>query len=286
MCSLRMLLLAAILLPLLFALPAQAQQAANPPLPDIRHLMQEVQKHQAELNKVRENYTFSVSQEVQEIDAKGKVSKTETEETEVFFVNGHEISQLVKKEGKPLSDEEQKKETERVTKMVKKAERTPPGQPLEGHVVTISRLLEIMDVRHERCESYRGRPTIVFDFVGRKDARTHGLAEDASKKLKGTVWIDEADSQVVHLDVAFDDNFRVAGGIVATIQKGSNFHFEQAQVNGEIWLPTGAEGTVQARVLLVKGYHQHFTERCYDYKRFHAEAQQGKGAKVVPENKP
>jgi hypothetical protein len=281
-----MLLLAAILLPLLFALPAQAQQAANPPLPDIRQLMQEVQKHQAELNKVRENYTFSVSQEVQEIDAKGKVSKTETEETEVFFVNGHEISQLVKKEGKPLSDEEQKKETERVTKMVKKAERTPPGQPLEGHVVTISRLLEIMDVRHERCESYRGRPTIVFDFVGRKDARTHGLAEDASKKLKGTVWIDEADSQVVHLDVAFDDNFRVAGGIVATIQKGSNFHFEQAQVNGEIWLPTGAEGTVQARVLLVKGYHQHFTERCYDYKRFHAEAQQGKGAKVVPENKP
>lgn len=143
-----------------------------------------------------------------------------------------------------------------------------------------------MDVLNERREIYRGRPAIVFDFVGRKDARTHGLAEDASKKLKGTVWIDEADCQVVHLDVAFDDNFRVAGGIVATIQKGSNFHFDQAQVNGEIWLPTGIEGTVQARVLLVKGYHQHFTERCYDYKRFHAEAQQGKGAKVVPENKP
>jgi hypothetical protein len=281
-----MLLLAAILLPMLFALPAQAQQAANPPLPDIRQLMQEVQEHQAELNKVRENYTFSVSQVVQEVDAKGKVNKTETEEAEVFFVNGHEIWQLVKKEGKPLTDEEQQKETERVTKLVKKAEKTPPGQPLEGHAVTISRLLEIMDVRHERRESYRGRPAIVFDFVGRKDARTHGLAEDASKKLQGTVWIDEADSQVAHLDVAFDDNFRVAGGIVATIQKGSNFHFEQAQVNGEIWLPTGAEGTVQARVLLVKGYHQHFTERCYDYKRFHAEAQQGKGAKVVPENKP
>jgi hypothetical protein len=36
---------------------------------------------------------------------------------------------------------------------------------------------------------------------------------------------------------------------------------------------------------MVKGYHQHFTERDYDFKRFHAEAQQGKGAKVVPENK-
>jgi len=282
----RMLFLAASLLPLLFALPAEAQQAANPPLPAIPQLSKEVLEHQKQLDKVRENYTFSVSQEVQEIDAKGKVSKTETEEAEVFFVNGHEIWQLVKKEGKPLTDEEQKKETERVTKLVKKAEKTPPDQPLEGHEVTISRLLEIMDVLNERRENYRGRPAIVFDFVGRKDARTHGLAEDASKKLKGTVWIDEADSQVAHLDVAFDDNFRVAGGIVATIQKGSNFHFDQAQVNGEIWLPTGVEGTVQARVLLVKGIRQHFTERCFDYKRFHAEAQQGKGAKVVPENKP
>jgi hypothetical protein len=49
---------------------------------------------------------------------------------------------------------------------------------------------------------------------------------------------------------------------------------------------SGAEGTVQARVLMVKGYHQHFTERDYDFKRFHAEAQQGKGTKVAPENKP
>ncbi|MGD0293345.1 MAG: hypothetical protein ABSB30_05780 [Terracidiphilus sp.] len=284
--SLRILLLEAILLPLPPMIPAQAQQAANPPLPDIRQLMQEVHEHQKQLDKVRENYTFSVSREVQEIDAKGQVSKTETEEAEVFFVNGHEIWQLVKKEGKPLTDEEQKKETERVTKLLKKAEKMPPDQPLEGHVITVSRLLEIMDVLNERREIYRGRPAIVFDFVGRKDAKTHGLAEDLSKKLQGTIWIDESDRQVAHCDANFYDNFRIAGGVVATIQKGSNFHFDQAQVNGEVWLPTGAEGTVQARVLLVKGYHQHFTEREYDYKRFHVEAQQGKDSRVVVEKKP
>ena len=99
---------------------------------------------------------------------------------------------------------------------------------------------------------YRGDPTIVFDFVGRKDAKTHGLAEDASKKLQGTIWIDEADRQVAHLEVSFDDNFRLVGGILATVQKGSSFRFDQAKVNGEIWLPTGAEGTVQARLLLLK----------------------------------
>jgi len=283
--SLRIFLLATILLSLLSTLSAQAQQAANPALPEIHQLMKEVHEHQKQLDKVRENYTFSVSRVVQEIDAKGQVSKTETADSEEFFVNGHEVGRMVKKNGQPLTGNDKEKERERVTKAVEKAEKTPPDQPLEGHAITVSRLLEIMDVMNERREIYRGRPAIVFDFVGRKDARTHGLAEDLSKKLQGTLWVDEADRQVAHCDVKFDDNFHVAGGVVATIQKGSNFHFDQAQVNGEIWLPTVAEGTVQARVLMVKGYHQHFTERDYDFKRFHAEAQQGKGAKVVPENK-
>jgi hypothetical protein len=243
--------------------------------------MREVVSHQNQLDKVRENYTYSVAQVVQDFDGKGQVSKTETQETEIFFVNGHPVGRLVKKNGQPVSGHDLEKETEAVTKMVEKAEKTPSDQPLEGQVISISRLLEIMDVRNERRENYRGRSAIVFDFVGRKNARTHGMVEDASKKLQGTLWVDEADRQVAHLDAVFNDNFHVGGGVVANVQKGSNFHFDQALVNGEVWLPTGAEGTVQARVLLVKSIRQHVTERDYDYKRFHVDAEQGKGAKVA-----
>ena len=116
--SLRIFPLAALLLSLLPALSAQVQQANNPPLPDIHQLMKEVHEHQKQLDKIRENYTFSVSKVVQEIDAKGQVSKTETEEAEAFFVNGHKISRLVKKDGKPLTEEEQNKETKHITKLV------------------------------------------------------------------------------------------------------------------------------------------------------------------------
>jgi hypothetical protein len=270
-------------------LPMAAGQAAapNPSLPDIRQLMQEVQAHQRRLDKVRESYTYSSMQSVQDIEADGQVKRTRTEEDEDFFVNSHIIERTVKRDGKPLSDHDQQKETERVTKLVEKAQKTPPGQPLEGPTISVSRLLDIMDVRNERRVEFRGRTTIVFDFVGRKDAKTHGLAEDASKKLQGTVWIDEADRQVAHLEVSFIDNFHVMGGLFANVQKGSNFRFDQAIVphpeddeaqNGELWLPTGAEGTVQARVLLVKSLRQHFVERDYDYKRFTVETQQGKDA--------
>jgi hypothetical protein len=291
------------LIPSLLLTPAlqSASQAApaTPPLPEIHQLMREVMDRQKQLEKVREDYTFSSFQTTQEIDANGQVKKTETEELEEFFVNSHLVWRTVKKNGRPLDDHDQQKETERVTKLVQKAEKTPSDQPLEGQAISVSRLLEIMDVRNPRREVYRGRPAIVFDFAGRKDAKTHGLAEDASKKLQGTIWIDEADRQVAHLEVSFNDSFRVAGGLFATIQKGSNFRFDQAPVprpndegpspgikaNGELWLPTGGEGNVQARLLLVKGIHQHFTERDYDFKRFRVETQQPKDAKPVPERK-
>jgi hypothetical protein len=272
----------------LFALAAlsldaqtQDKQAPAPPLPDIRELMKEVQAHQKLVEKERENDTYTSLITTQDLDANGKVTKTESEEDENFFVNSHLIARTVKKDGKPLGEHEEQKETERVTKLVEKAQNTPPGQPIEGQTVSISRLLEIMDVRNPRRENYRGRSTIVFDFIGRKDAKTHGMIEDASKKLQGTIWIDEADRQVAHLEVSFNDNFRVAGGVFATVQKGSNFHFDQAPVGGGVWLPTGGEGAMQARLLVFKNLRQHFVEREYDFKRFSVDTEQQKDAKPV-----
>lgn len=265
--------------------PILAQQSA-PPLPEIRELMRQVQEHQKQLDKIRENYTYTSYQVVQDTDENGQVKKTDASEYNDFFVNGHLIERKVKQDDKPLNAHDDRKETERVTRLVEKAQTTPRDRPVEGPTISIGRLLEIMDVRNERRELYRGDPTIVFDFIGRKDAKTHGLAEDASKKLRGTIWINEADRQVAHLEVSFDDNFRLIGGLVATVQKGSNFRFDQAKVNSEIWLPTGAEGTMQARVLMLKHLRQRFRERDYDYQRFKVEAQQQKDVKTNLGKKP
>ncbi len=276
--------IAALILPLLPASDTQAQQAASTPIPDIHQLMREVREHQKNLEKVIENYTYSTSLTVQDLDSKGQVTKTETKELEEFFVNGQQIGRVVRKDGKPLSDEEQAKETERVTKAVEKAEKPKQEDPKkDDQVISLSKVLEVADVRNPRRETYRGRPTFVFDFVGRKDFKAHNVSEDVSKKLQGTVWIDEADRIVAHLDVSLNDNFHVAGGLLANIERGSNFHFDQGPVNGEVWLQTGFDATMQARILLVKGLRQHITMQNHDYKRFRVETQQLKDAKAVPE---
>jgi hypothetical protein len=265
----------------------KAADAGAAPLPSIRELMLDVMDHQKKLEKVRENYTYNSSSVRQEIDSSGNVTKTESEDSEVFYVNTHRIERTVKKNGKPLNDHDQQKEQERITKLVEKAEKTPPGQSIDGNngPISITKLLDVMDTFNPRRVNFRGRSTIVFDFAGRHDAKTHGLVEDASKKVTGTVWVDEKDRQVARMEAHFTDNFHVAGGFVANVQKGSSFYFDQAQVNGEIWLPTGDEGHVEMRVLLVKGVREHFTERDFDYKRFSVDAETSKTATVVTDPK-
>ena len=261
--------------------------AGSAPIPDIRQLMVQVMDHQKQLEKVRENYTYHSSNSVQEIDSGGKVTKTETEESEVFFINSHRIERTEAKDGKPLNDHDQQKEQERINKLVEKAQKTPSGTPLEGRdeTISITHLLDIMEVTNPRRETFRGRSTIVFDFAGKRDAKTHGLAEDASKKIAGTLWVDEKDLQVARMEAHFIDNFHVGGGLLANVQKGSSFYFDQAPVNGEIWFPTQAEGHVEARVLLVKGVREHFVEHDSKYERFSVETETGKTATVVPDTK-
>jgi len=138
MYDLRLLPLAVLLLATSPVLPAETQQAANAPLPDIRQLIKEVQEHQKQLEKVKENYTYSDAVTTQEIDSNGQVKKTETEEWEEFFVNGHQIGRKVKKDGKAVEGQELEKETERVTKAVEKAQKTPSDKPVDGQPVSIA----------------------------------------------------------------------------------------------------------------------------------------------------
>lgn len=256
--------------PLLFA----QSGGANPP--DLQTILEKVQEHQKKVEALREDYTYDCFQTTQQLDSDGHVKKVESEHREEFFVNGHLIGRVIKRNGQPLTGSDLDKENRRVTELVQKAQITPPGQRLEGPSITVSRVLELMDLRNSRRESFRGRPTIVFDFVGRKNMKTHGLMEDASKKLRGTIWIDQGDLQVAHLEVTVADNFRVAGGLLASVQKGSSFRFDQAPVDGGLWLPTGYQADMQARILVLKNLRERRIQRDYGFKRFTVETGQAK----------
>jgi hypothetical protein len=59
--------------------------------------------------------------------------------------------------------------------------------------------------------------------------------------------------------------------LLANVQKGTGFVFEQEFANNEVWLPTYVEAHVGARVLLLKGLRVNATTHYADYKKFRVE---------------
>src|ERR1700720_4552823 len=193
-------------------LPSPAFAASEPAaLPDAATMLREVEAHQKQLDKVRENYTFRAIQTTRELDSSGKTKKVETEEHEVFFVNRQRIEKLVRKDGKDLTPDQARKEQDRVNKEVLKISKPGYSNP-DKDDITVSRLLQIVAFSRPRRVQLNGRDTIAFDFAGDPHAKTHGRDEEALKKVSGTIWIDEADREVSRMSATLDENYHVGFG--------------------------------------------------------------------------
>src|ERR1700720_3269116 len=92
-------------------------------LPDLKALFKEIDDNQKAIDKLKENYAGNRSEEETEYDKTGKISKRELHEYTFFYLKGDQVSTLVKKDGKPLSEEEQKKENEKVQKEIQDIEK-------------------------------------------------------------------------------------------------------------------------------------------------------------------
>ena len=254
-------------------------------LPDLKALFKEIDENQKAIDKIKENYAGTRSEEETEYDKTGKISKRELRESTFFYLSGQEVSTLVKKDGKPLSDEEQKKENARVQKEIQdiekhdakkeakeekaKEEGKDKGGDDEPGIEIFLRASQFVNPRHER---FRGQDVLVFDFEPNPEFKPHKLVEKVVHELAGVVWIDEKAHDVARLEAYFVGDFRFGGGVIANLQKGTSFVFEQAYINDEVWLPTYEEAHVGVRVLLVKAFKVNEVTRYSDYKKFNVES--------------
>ena len=253
-------------------------------LPDLKALFKEIDDNQKAIDKLKENYAGTRVEEETDFEKDGQVKKTEVKEYTFFYLNGDEVSTLVKKDGKALSDDEQKKENERTQKEIAEIQKRETKKEAkdekakeegkkekDDEEVGIEPFLRVSQFVNPRRERLHGQDVLVFDFEPNPEYKARNLEEKIVQKLAGVIWIDEQAHDVARLEAYFVGDFRFAGGLLANLQKGTSFIFEQAYLNNEIWLPTYAEVHVGVRVLLVKGLTVNETIRYSDYKRFNVE---------------
>jgi hypothetical protein len=274
-------------------------------LPDLKALFKEIDENQKVADKIRENYAGTRVEEETEFEKDGKVKKTELNEYTFFYLNGDEVSTLVKKDGKPLSHAEQKKENEKTQKEIENIQKREAKKEAKDEKtkeegkgkkdkddddVGIETFLRAAQFVNPRRERFRGQDVLVFDFEPNPEFQPHKTVEKIVHELAGVIWIDEQAHEVARLEAYFVGDFRIAGGLLANLQKGTSFVFEQSYFNNEVWLPTYEEAHVGVRVLLMKGFNLNVTTRYSDYKRFNVETlstiNKPKGAEDTSPTKP
>jgi hypothetical protein len=272
-------------------------------LPDLKALFKEIDDNQKAIDKLKENYAGTRVEEETDFEKDGKVKKTEVKEFTFFYLDGQEISTLVKKDNKALSAEEQKKENEKTQKEIQdiqkresKTEAKDEKAKDEGKKekndddVGVESFLRTCQFVNPRRERFRGQDVLVFDFEPNPEYKARNIVEKIVQKLAGVIWIDEKAHDVARLEAYFVGDFKFAGGLLANLQKGTSFIFEQAYLNNEVWLPTYEEAHAAVRVLLVKGFKLNAITRYSDYKKFNVETlatvAKPKGAEEMAPTKP
>jgi hypothetical protein len=252
-------------------------------LPDLKALFKEIDENQKAIDKIKESYTGTRTEEETEYEHDGKLKKRGGTEYTFFYLNGDEVSTVVKKDGKPLSEEEQKKENERAQKRIEELQKRETkkeareqkaeeaGKKDDEDEPGIEMFLRVSQFVNPRRERFRGQDVLVFDFEPNPEYKARNLAEKVVQKLAGVVWIDEKAHDVARLEAYFVDDMKFAGGLLANLQKGTSFVMEQAYVNDEVWLPTYNEAHVGVRVLMVKGFKVNEVTRYSNYKKFNVE---------------
>ena len=248
------------------------------PLPDVPTLMREVETHQRQAEAIEKDYFYREDSTFNEVDKNGAIKKTEERAFEIYWLQGVRVNRTVRKDNKDLTPEELKKEDDRIDKEVAKAKERRDKADASGKEtdsngrdeITVSRILELGTFSNPRRQQVNGRDTILVDYAGNPGTKSHNPGEAALKALAGTIWVDEQDRAVEHIEAHFIDDFKIGGGLVVNIHKGTNFKANNIRINDEVWLPSTLDAQGVARYLLFFSLNGNAHVRTSGYRKFKA----------------
>lgn len=263
--------------PVLFAFSA-AGQATTSDAPDPRAIIQRSVERDAQNYELLSRYTYTVQDVERRFNGDGDVTSSESKTYEVMMLAGSPYERVIAEDGEPLSDREAEKQQEKLDKELAKRLKNPEKERADYEKERaeqrefVREIPEAFDFTLLGTEEIRGRPAWKIHATPRQDFEPQHSRADNLKKVRGTVWVDQADYQWVRADLEVIDTI-TWGWFVVRIQPGGEIHFEQRRINDEIWLPSEIHIRADVRVALLKTIRAAFDTTYSDYRRFETESQ-------------
>lgn len=267
----------------LLALPLRAQEK---PLPDLSSFISEFRKTFHSDDKLLSQYTYTEKETSNTLDSKGNIKKSEVNVYQVF--NAEEdwksYTRQIVKNGVPVSEKELEKkdreEKERVAKETNKREKKSEAERQKDKAKADREEQEILDdvfamyeLQLVRRELLNGISAILVTYKPKPDFKPKTREGRILQHIGGRAWIAEDDHELARLEAEIVDPISIGAGILAKLNKGSTLAFERRKINGEIWLPVKSEATLNAKVLMLKGFNLREVSEYSEHKKFGVDVQ-------------
>jgi hypothetical protein len=216
-------------------------------------------------NSERErNYLFEQRTENRTLNAKGEVTKRESETFDTILSGGRPHQRLVARNDTPLSAAEQKKE-------IAKEHREEAAYKAE------ERRRKNRELAHDALNAFQTKviaedaDTWTLEATPKPGFQPHSRETAVLKHFRGRIWISKKDYVWTKIDAEAMDNVSF-GLVLFRLDRGAHLLIERTYVNNEVWLPKHIAGGGSGRIALLKKLRMEFETTCSKYKRYSADS--------------
>jgi hypothetical protein len=236
--------------------------------------------HAFEVNEsLRRDYVYEVRNETHELDSKGNLKSVHSTVDEVFYMAGKRYLHPLRKDDKPLSADEARKERIKLDRAAVEAGRLTADERARrieeeerARVKQREPLFEVPDAFDFPLlgeEAIGGRPAWKIGATPRADYDGRGKA--LLRNVEGSLWIDKADGQCVRIEANALNSFWV-GLFLAHIDKGTHMTFEATETKDLVWVPRRITLSASARLLLLRKLNASQDVTFSNYRKFRTDS--------------
>jgi hypothetical protein len=206
-----------------------------------------------EVRLIAEDGTLPLRYVLRKKDAKGDTTR------EVIDTPDGSVARLIARNGQPLTPQEEADERGRLRLLLTDPEDFAAHRKRSESARSYSRQI-VQSFPSAMIATYApGQPQlegvhdaqVVLDFQPNPDFHPPSLIAEALTGIHGRLWIDEQTRNVVRIDGTFLHAVDIGWGLVARIQPGGQFRFQQAPLPDGHWVYSGLMSRLTVRELMV-----------------------------------
>lgn len=274
---------AACVLVVAIAVPGAAVGPQDKPLPVAETFYRTVRENLLRAESVAHLYEFKERRTEIHTNPFGRIG---TGGTQVFAVYPSEVRQLtyrrlIERDGIPVTTAELLEQDRRYRTRVAEVRGELATQSAEAKQRQHANAVRARERRQRRVEDvvdalqfklegrsvYDGVPVLVVSFKPKPNAKPSTREGRTAVNFEGTVWIDEAVSEVMRVEATSIDDLSFGLGLVARVGKGARVSMTRKVVADGVWMPTQITVNGRGRAAVFRSLVLDFRVEWFDYRR-------------------